>query len=95
MDRHEAKARMQAQLDEWKANLEIMKAKAAASPAQTHVEYTKTVADLQKQYDEYKIKAAAARDAADDKFDLARADLEVGWEEWVVRAKHAWSDLTK
>ena len=95
MDKHEMKARMDAQLDEWKNNLETMKAKAAASQGQTHVEYTQTVADLQKQYDDLKIKAAAAWDAADDKLDSAQTDLELGWEEWVVRAKRSWSDLTK
>lgn len=95
MDRHEAQARMDAQINEWKSNLETMKAKAEVAQGQTHLEYKQTVADLQKQFDDLKIKAAAAWDAADDKWDTTRADLELGWEEWVVRAKHSWDDLTK
>lgn len=95
MDRHESKARIEAQLDEWKANLETMKAKVAADPALTHVEYREALADLQKQYDDLKIKAAAAWDAADDTWESTLADLQLGWEEWVVRAKKAWDESMK
>jgi phage-related minor tail protein len=82
-------------IDEWKANIETMKARGAAAPGQVHVEYLENVAELQRQFDDLKIKAAKAWDAADDKWDSVSKDLELAWEEWAVRAKKAWDDLAK
>lgn len=95
MDRHETQARIDAQINEWKNNLETMKAKAEAATGDMKVTYLETVGQLQGQFDELKVKAAHAWDVADDAWDSAGKDLELTWEEWQVRAKRAWSDLTK
>ena len=42
-----------------------------------------------------KIKSAKAWDVADDSFDSARKDVESAWDEWEIRAKKAWEDLSK
>jgi len=95
MDRHETKARIEAQIDEWKRNLETMKAKAEASTGEANVGYRDSVAQLQKQLDGLKIQAARSWDVADDSWDSTRKDLEFQWQEWEVRAKRAWSELSK
>jgi len=95
MDRHETKARIEAQIDEWKRNLETMKAKAEASTGEANVGYRDSVAQLQKQLDGLKIQAARSWDVADDSWDSTRKELELQWQEWEVRAKRAWSDLSK
>ena len=95
MDRHETKARIEAQIDEWKRNLETMKAKAEASTGDAKVGYRESVAQLQEQLDGLKIRAAKSWDVADDSWDSTRKELELQWQEWEVRAKRAWSDLSK
>lgn len=95
MDRHESKARIDGQINEWKNNLETLKAKAAVSTGEARVGYQEKVGELQKQLDDLKIQAAAAWDVADDSWDSTRKDLELKWAEWEVRAKQAWGDLTK
>jgi hypothetical protein len=95
MDRHETKARYDALMNEWKANLDVMRAKAEAAPAQARVGYVEKVGQLQKQFDGLKIQAAAALDDANDARESVGKDMELAWEEWVVRAKSEWDELTK
>ena len=95
MNKHEMKARIDAQEDEWKRNLDIMKAKADAATGDAKVSYSKKVAELQQQLDALKVQAAKAWDVADDKWDKTSTDLESTWAEWELRAKTAWNDLTK
>ena len=79
MDRHESKARIDGQINEWKNNLETLKAKAAVSTGEARVGYQEKVGELQKQLDNLKIQAAAAWDVADDSWDSTRKDLELKW----------------
>lgn len=95
MDKHEMKARFETQMDEWKRNLEIMKAKAEASTGDAKVALLEAVAERQKEFDELKIQAAKAWDAADDSWDSASRDLELKWDEWQLRAKKAWNEFQK
>ena len=93
MDRHETKARVEAQIAEWNRNLDTMKAKAEAMAGDSKVEYLKLVAASQKQFDGLKIQAAKTWDVADDKWDTTSKDLELKWEEWQLNAKKMWNDL--
>jgi len=95
MSTRETKACIESGMDEWKRNLETMKAKTGAAAGQTDVKYRETVAQLQKQFNDLKIKTAKAWDVADDSFESARKDLEAAWDEWETRAKKAWEDLSK
>jgi hypothetical protein len=94
MDRHEMHARIDAQLNEWKGNLDTMKARADASTGDAKVGYVEGVGKLQKQFDGLKIEAAKAWDVADDKWDAASKDLEIKWDEWQLGAKKTFNDLT-
>ncbi len=95
MQKHEVKARVDGQMDEWKRNLDVMKAKADAASGDTKVTYSEKVAALQKQYDELKVKAAASWDTADDKWDEAAKGLEAAWDDWTDRAAKALDDFNK
>jgi hypothetical protein len=95
MERHEMKARFESQIDEWKRNLDTMKAEAEASTGDAKVEYLKMVAESQKQFDGLKVQAAKTWDVADDLWDSTSKDLELKWEEWQLNAKKMWNDLTK
>jgi len=95
MDRHETQARIDAQINEWKRNLDAMKTKAEAATGDAKVAYQENVGLLQKQLDELKVRAAKAWDVADDTWDASRKDLESAWSEWEDRAKKAWNELTK
>ena len=54
MSTHETKARIESGMDEWKRNLETMKAKTDSAASRTDVKYRETVAQLQKQFDDLK-----------------------------------------
>ncbi len=95
MQKHELKARVDAQIEQGKRSLDTMKAKAGAAGGDAKVTYTEHIAGLQKQYDELKIKAAAAWDAADDKWDEASSGLGSAWDDWTDRAMKAWDDRGK
>jgi hypothetical protein len=95
MQKNELKARVDAAIDEWSRNLDVMKAKADSATGDSKVAYAQKVADLQKQYDDLKIKAAVAWDAGDDRWDSVSSDLERTLDDWLARAKKAWDDLTK
>jgi len=93
MDKHEFKARVESQMDEWKRKLDVMKAKAEAANGDAKVKYAEKVEELQKQYDDLRIKSARVWDAADDKWDKVSDDFEETWDEWTDRAGKAWDDL--
>jgi hypothetical protein len=95
MQKHEFKARVEGQMDEWKRNLDVMKAKADSATGDAKVAHSEQIAGLQKQYDEVKAKAAAAWDTADDKWDEVSRDLGTAWDEWTDRAMKAKEDHEK
>jgi len=95
MQKQELKARVDAQMDEGKRSLDVMKAKAEASTGDVKVKHAETVAGLQKQYDELKIKAAGAWDSADDTWDDVSKDIAKGWDDWTDRAAKSWDDHKK
>jgi hypothetical protein len=95
MSTHESKARIESGMDEWNRNLETMRAKTGSAASQADVKYRETVAQLQKQFDDLKIKSAKSRDRADVSIDSAHKNVEDAWDEWETRAKKAWDDLFK
>jgi hypothetical protein len=95
MERHEIEARIDAQVDEWKRNLDALKAKADSSHGQADVAYRDALEPLQKQFDALKIQAAAAHDAADDSWDSVSSSFETSWNEWQDRAKRVWDEASK
>lgn len=94
MGRHEIKARIDSQIDEWYRNIAALKARGEAATGTAKADYLKQASEYQTELDSLKIEAAKAWDAADDTWDSASKGLELKWDEWQVRAKAAWSDLS-
>jgi acetolactate synthase regulatory subunit len=95
MQRHELKARVVAGTDEWRNNLEVMKARAGAVGGDARTKKVEMVSELQQQFDALKVQAAKTWDCADDKWDQASRDMELKWDEWELRAKQALNDLRR
>ena len=54
MEKHELKARIDGQTNEWNGNLDVMRAKADAATGEAKLKYAQTVADLSKQLGDLK-----------------------------------------
>lgn len=94
MDKHEMKARIEAQLEEWKGTLDTMWAKADTSTGDSKAEYLDSVMESRRQLDGLKIEAAKVWDAADDLWESAGPELDLKWEKWKLSTKQAWDKLT-
>jgi len=94
MERHEMKARIDAQIAEWKRNIHSVQAKAEESGDGAKSEYLRVSDKLGRQLDDFTIEAAKAWDSTDDSWDKASTDLELKWEQWQLDAKKAWVGLT-
>jgi len=76
------KQKLETQLDEWNAKIDVLKAKAKKAEAGAKVEYEKTLEDLQKK-----------RSAAKDKLQELRDAGGEAWEDLKGGIDQAWSDL--
>lgn len=74
--------KLEAQLKEWKAQIELLKAKASNASADAKIEYHETIEALQRKSDELKVKFAELKDSGDD-----------AWEEVKIGAAKAWSEV--
>lgn len=74
--------KLEAQLKEWKAQIELLKAKAANASADAKIEYQETIDSLQRKSDGLKGKLAELKDSGDD-----------AWEEIKTGAAKVWSDV--
>lgn len=95
MDKHELEARIQAESDEWRRNIDIMKAKAETATGERKLRYRQDIAGLERQFDELKIQAAKTWDIAEDKWDEAAHDLELKWKEFELKAREELNQLVK
>lgn len=92
MKKHEFQARADVKLDEAKRALDNMNARVEQATGGAKTVYRDQVAALQKHYDEMRVKAAAVRDAADDKWEEVASDFAAGWDEWSGRAEQAFEN---
>lgn len=70
----------QAQLDEWKAEVDKLKAKASGGSADAQLALNKQIDALEGKIEEGKTKLAAIADASEDKWESAKEDLESAWD---------------
>lgn len=71
--------KMQSQLDEWNADLDKLKAKAAGASADAQLQLNQQVEALQPYVDQAKAKLAALGDATEDGWDAGKQSLESAW----------------
>ena len=78
----------QAQLDEWKAELDKLKAKASEASADKKIELNKEIERLDSKVEEGKAKLAEIEGASEDAWDSVKDGVESAWDSM----KHAFSD---
>lgn len=96
MERHEIKSRVDAKLDAWKRNLDVMRVKVDASEGDEKTAYHQRVAELEKQHEELRMKAAQAWESAaetDEKWDSVVEDIEKALDEWTKGAARTRDDV--
>tara|TARA_R110001583_G_scaffold195499_1_gene374371 strand:+ start:32569 stop:32859 length:291 start_codon:yes stop_codon:yes gene_type:complete len=70
----------QSQLNEWKAELEKLKAKASGASADTQLELNKQIKELQGKLDEGKTKLAEISDANEEAWESLKKGSESAWD---------------
>lgn len=80
--------KLKAKLDEWRSEIEKMRAKASGASADAKLEMNKKTDELEAKIEEGKNKLAELADASDDKWETMKDDLESKWES----LKSAFSD---
>lgn len=69
----------QAQLDEWRAELDKLKAKASGASADAQMEMKKKIKVLEEKVEEGKKKLSQLADATDDAWDSIKDGVESAW----------------
>ncbi|MBX9758288.1 MAG: hypothetical protein K2Y29_05890 [Beijerinckiaceae bacterium] len=75
--------KFQAQLNEWNAQIEVLKAQRDKAEADAKIGYERHIQDLQGQYD-----------AAQSKLKEMQSSSEAAWEEMKSGMEHAWDSMT-
>ena len=70
----------QAQLDEWKADLDKLRARAAGATADAQIEMNKHVRELEKRMHEAGARLSDLAAASEEAWDAARKNMETTWE---------------
>jgi hypothetical protein len=98
MERHQIKSRVDAKLDAWKRDLDAMRVEVDTSEGDEKAVYREQVAALEKQHEEFRIKAAQAWESAvddDEKWDSVVEDVEQSLDEWTKGAARTRDDVLK
>ena len=70
----------QAQLDEWKAEVDKLKARASGASADAQLKLNKQVESLEGKIDEGKTKLAEIADASEDAWESIKEGVESAWD---------------
>lgn len=70
----------QAQLDEWKAEVDKLKAKASGASADEQLEWNKKIEALEGKMEEGKAKLAEVADASEDAWESMKDGVESAWD---------------
>lgn len=72
--------KLQAQLDEWSADIDKLKAKADSAEANAQLEYYKQIEELRSMQDTAVDKLIELKDASDDSWEDLKAGIESAWD---------------
>jgi hypothetical protein len=72
--------KLQAQLDEWSAEIEKLKAKADNAEADTQLEYYKQIEKIRSMQESASNKLVELKDAGDDAWEDLKAGLDSAWD---------------
>ena len=71
--------KLQAQLDEWSAEIDILKAKADKAKADVQLEYYKEIKELRSMQEAASRSLAGLKDASDDAWEDLKAGMDSAW----------------
>jgi len=72
--------KLQAQLDEWSAEIDKLKAKADSAEADAQLEYYKRIEELRSMQETAANKLTGLKDAGDDAWEDLKAGIESAWD---------------
>ena len=70
----------QAQLDEWKADINKLKAKASMMSADVQIKLNENISTLERGFDESKSKLSELKEAAEEKYESMESSVESAWD---------------
>ena len=73
--------KLDAQLEEWSAQIALLKARADKARAEAKVEYYKTIETLQRRQDEARTKVQELKTAGDEAWEDLKTGAEKAWDE--------------
>ena len=73
--------KLDAQMEEWNAQIALLKAKADKAKAEAKIEYYKTIEDLQHRQDEARAKLHELKTAGDEAWEDLKTGAEKAWDE--------------
>lgn len=81
--------KLESQLDEWDAKIDVLKAKANKAEASAKVEYHETLEDLKKKRSKARDKLQELRNASEDAWEDIKGGVETSWTELGAAVKAA------
>ena len=91
MDRKDVyQAKLQAQLDEWKADIAKLRAKAEKAQAEARLKYMEEVDDLRAQQKKAEARLEALQNAHGEAWKDMKSGVEAAWDEMGDAMKRAW-----
>ncbi len=83
--------KLQAQLDEWGAQIDTLKAKADKAEADVQLEYYKEIEELRAMQNEANKKIVELKNASDDAWEDLKAGMDSAWDSLSIAVKSATS----
>ena len=71
--------KLDAQLEEWSAQMALLKAKADSAMAEVKIQYYKTIEDLQYEQDTARMKLGELKGASDEAWEEIKTGVEEAW----------------
>lgn len=87
--------KLQAQLDEWSAEIDRLRAKAAGVQADKEIEYNKQIEKLQSEQENARKKLTQLKNASEDAWEDMKAGVESAWDSLDSAVKSAMSRFHK
>ncbi len=81
--------KLKAQLDEWGAEIDKLKAKADNAESDVQLEYYKQIEELRSKQEDATNKLAELREASDDAWEDLKAGIESAWDSLSMAVKNA------
>lgn len=79
--------KMQARLDEWKAEIDVLKARASQASTDLQMEMHEHITELEDRMDAARVKLSSLAEASEDNWESLKVDIEARWESLKIRVR--------